>query len=206
MSGLIALLTTMLGALRAALMAARLAPAVAMQPPAPPMFRRGLARPADVGDADAPDHDHDPAQRHPLAGAQLPDRRGAGRGHLGDHRGGLHGLLAEPHHRPGLQPVLPAGRHDPVCAGRAALRPARGRAPARRDPGRAAAVPLRHAPQRPAGKTRRAGGAARRRHAEPGDRAGRHGDHRAAGGHPAVRRGWPSISNSTWATRSRWPS
>jgi putative ABC transport system permease protein len=42
MSGLIALLTTMLGALRAALMAARLAPAVAMQPPAPPMFRRGL--------------------------------------------------------------------------------------------------------------------------------------------------------------------
>jgi putative ABC transport system permease protein len=32
----------MIGALRAALMAARLAPAVAMQPPAPPMFRRGL--------------------------------------------------------------------------------------------------------------------------------------------------------------------
>ncbi len=42
MSGLIALLTTMLGALRAALMAARLAPAVAMQPPAPPLFRRGF--------------------------------------------------------------------------------------------------------------------------------------------------------------------
>jgi putative ABC transport system permease protein len=42
MSGLIALLTTMIGALRASLMAARLAPAVAMQPPAPPMFRRGL--------------------------------------------------------------------------------------------------------------------------------------------------------------------
>ena len=39
-SGLAALLTTMLGAARAALMAARLAPAVAMQPPAPPMFRR----------------------------------------------------------------------------------------------------------------------------------------------------------------------
>jgi putative ABC transport system permease protein len=42
MSGLAALLTTMLGAARAALMAARLAPAVAMQPPAPPMFRRSL--------------------------------------------------------------------------------------------------------------------------------------------------------------------
>ncbi|MCU4651720.1 FtsX-like permease family protein [Roseibacterium sp. SDUM158016] len=42
MSGLAALLTTMLGATRAALMAARLAPAVAMQPPAPPMFRRGF--------------------------------------------------------------------------------------------------------------------------------------------------------------------
>jgi putative ABC transport system permease protein len=41
-SGLAALLTTMLGAARAALMAARLAPAVAMQPPAPPMFRRTL--------------------------------------------------------------------------------------------------------------------------------------------------------------------
>jgi putative ABC transport system permease protein len=48
MSGLAALLTTMVGALRAALMAARLAPAVAMQPPAPPVFRqtaldRGMA-------------------------------------------------------------------------------------------------------------------------------------------------------------------
>jgi putative ABC transport system permease protein len=40
--GAAALLTTMLGAARAALMAARLAPAVAMQPPAPPMFRRTL--------------------------------------------------------------------------------------------------------------------------------------------------------------------
>ncbi|MDG4648008.1 FtsX-like permease family protein [Roseibacterium sp. SDUM158017] len=40
MSGLIALLTTMLGSARAALMAARLAPAIAMQPPAPPMFRQ----------------------------------------------------------------------------------------------------------------------------------------------------------------------
>jgi len=40
MSGLAALLTTMLGAVRAALMAARLAPAVAMQPPAPPSFRQ----------------------------------------------------------------------------------------------------------------------------------------------------------------------
>lgn len=40
MSGLAALLTTMLGALRAALMAASLAPAVAMQPPAPPVFRQ----------------------------------------------------------------------------------------------------------------------------------------------------------------------
>jgi len=40
MSGLAALLTTMAGALRAALMAARLAPAVAMQPPAPPAFRK----------------------------------------------------------------------------------------------------------------------------------------------------------------------
>ncbi len=40
MSGLAALLTTMAGALRAALMAARLAPAVAMQPPAPPVFRQ----------------------------------------------------------------------------------------------------------------------------------------------------------------------
>jgi putative ABC transport system permease protein len=41
-SGLAALLTTMLGAARAALMASRLAPAVAMQPPAPPLFRRTL--------------------------------------------------------------------------------------------------------------------------------------------------------------------
>lgn len=43
MSGLAALVTTMAGALRAALMAARLAPAVAMQPPAPPVFRKTLA-------------------------------------------------------------------------------------------------------------------------------------------------------------------
>jgi putative ABC transport system permease protein len=42
-SGLAALLTTMLGAARAALMAARLAPAVAMQPPAPPLFRRTIS-------------------------------------------------------------------------------------------------------------------------------------------------------------------
>jgi putative ABC transport system permease protein len=42
MSGLAALLTTMIGALRAALMAARLAPAVAMQPPAPPVFRKTI--------------------------------------------------------------------------------------------------------------------------------------------------------------------
>ncbi len=42
MSGLAALLTTMLGAARAALVAARLAPAIAMQPPAPPAFRRNL--------------------------------------------------------------------------------------------------------------------------------------------------------------------
>jgi putative ABC transport system permease protein len=42
MSGLAAVLTTMIGALRAALMAARLAPAVAMQPPAPPVFRRSV--------------------------------------------------------------------------------------------------------------------------------------------------------------------
>jgi ABC-type lipoprotein export system ATPase subunit len=42
MSGLAALLTTMLGAVRAAILAARLPPAVAMQPPAPPAFRRGL--------------------------------------------------------------------------------------------------------------------------------------------------------------------
>ncbi len=40
MSGLAALLTTMAGALRAGLAAARLAPAVAMQPPAPPVFRQ----------------------------------------------------------------------------------------------------------------------------------------------------------------------
>jgi putative ABC transport system permease protein len=120
MSGLIALLTTMLGALRAALMAARLAPAVAMQPPAPPMFRRGLLDRADDRHAHAPDDDHDPAQRHPLAGAQFPDRRRAGRGHVVDHRSGVHGLLAQLHHRPGLQPVLPAGRHDPLRPGRAA--------------------------------------------------------------------------------------
>jgi hypothetical protein len=164
------------------------------------------ARPADDGHAHAPDHDHDPAQRHPLAGAQLPDRRGAGRGHLGDHRGGVHGLLAQPHHRPGLQPVLPAGRHDPVRPGRAAIRPARGRAPARRDPGGAAAVPLRHAQQRPARKTRGAGGAARRRHAQPGDRRGRHRDHRAAGGHPAVDAAGRTSGAGRWATRSRWPS
>jgi putative ABC transport system permease protein len=43
MSGLAALVTTMAGALRAALMAARLAPAVAMQPPAPPVFRKTMA-------------------------------------------------------------------------------------------------------------------------------------------------------------------
>jgi len=42
MSGLAALLTTMIGALRAALMAAGLAPAVAMQPPTPPAFRHTL--------------------------------------------------------------------------------------------------------------------------------------------------------------------
>ncbi len=42
MSGLAALLTTMIGALRAALMAARLAPAVAMQPPTPPVFRKTI--------------------------------------------------------------------------------------------------------------------------------------------------------------------
>lgn len=40
MSGLAALLTTLLGAVRAALAAARLAPAIAMQPPAPPRFHR----------------------------------------------------------------------------------------------------------------------------------------------------------------------
>lgn len=42
MSATVALLTTMLGAVRAAMMAARLAPAVAMQPPAPPRFRRSM--------------------------------------------------------------------------------------------------------------------------------------------------------------------
>ncbi len=42
MSGLAALLTTMIGAVRAALAAARLAPAIAMQPPAPPQFRHTL--------------------------------------------------------------------------------------------------------------------------------------------------------------------
>jgi putative ABC transport system permease protein len=41
-SGLAALLTTMLGAARAALMASRLAPALAMQPHATPLFRRTL--------------------------------------------------------------------------------------------------------------------------------------------------------------------
>ncbi|MBY6200612.1 ABC transporter permease [Maritalea mobilis] len=40
MSGLVALVTTLLGAVRAALAASRLAPAIAMQPPAPPRFRR----------------------------------------------------------------------------------------------------------------------------------------------------------------------
>ncbi|MEJ6395923.1 FtsX-like permease family protein [Gymnodinialimonas sp. 2305UL16-5] len=40
MSAFAAMLTTMLGALRAALIAARLAPAIAMQPPAPPHFRQ----------------------------------------------------------------------------------------------------------------------------------------------------------------------
>ena len=43
MSGLAALATTMAGALRAALMAARLPPAIAMQPPAPPAFRHTMA-------------------------------------------------------------------------------------------------------------------------------------------------------------------
>ncbi|WP_245605356.1 ABC transporter permease [Roseicyclus elongatus] len=42
MSGLAALITTLLGAVRAALAAARLAPAIAMQPPAPPRFRRSV--------------------------------------------------------------------------------------------------------------------------------------------------------------------
>ncbi len=43
LSALAALLTTTLGAARAALKAARLAPAVAMQPPAPPRFKQSLA-------------------------------------------------------------------------------------------------------------------------------------------------------------------
>lgn len=42
LAGFLALLTTTLGAARSALMAARLAPAIAMQPPAPPKFRRSL--------------------------------------------------------------------------------------------------------------------------------------------------------------------
>jgi putative ABC transport system permease protein len=41
-SGIAALLTTTLGATQAAIKAARLAPAIAMQPPAPPQFRRSL--------------------------------------------------------------------------------------------------------------------------------------------------------------------
>lgn len=41
-SGIAALLTTMLGAVQAAIKAARLAPAIAMQPPAPPQFKRSL--------------------------------------------------------------------------------------------------------------------------------------------------------------------
>ena len=41
-SGLAALASTTLGAVRAALLAARLAPAIAMQPPAPPRFRRSI--------------------------------------------------------------------------------------------------------------------------------------------------------------------
>ena len=41
-SGLAALLTTSLGAMQAALKAARLAPAIAMQPPAPPRFKRSF--------------------------------------------------------------------------------------------------------------------------------------------------------------------
>lgn len=43
LSALAALLTTTLGAARSALKAARLAPAVAMQPPAPPRFKQSLA-------------------------------------------------------------------------------------------------------------------------------------------------------------------
>ncbi len=41
-SGVAALLTTTLGAAQAAIKAARLAPAIAMQPPAPPQFKRSL--------------------------------------------------------------------------------------------------------------------------------------------------------------------
>ncbi len=41
-SGMAALLTTCIGAAQAAIKAARLAPAVAMQPPAPPQFKRSL--------------------------------------------------------------------------------------------------------------------------------------------------------------------
>ncbi|MGJ8623099.1 MAG: FtsX-like permease family protein [Yoonia sp.] len=41
-SGMAALLTTTLGAAQAAIKAARLAPAIAMQPPAPPQFRRSF--------------------------------------------------------------------------------------------------------------------------------------------------------------------
>lgn len=41
-SGIAALLTTTLGAAQAAIKAARLAPAIAMQPPAPPVFKRSL--------------------------------------------------------------------------------------------------------------------------------------------------------------------
>lgn len=42
MSGLAALLTTTIGAAQSALQAARLTPAVAMQPPAPPQFKRSI--------------------------------------------------------------------------------------------------------------------------------------------------------------------
>jgi putative ABC transport system permease protein len=147
-SGLAAVLTTMLGAARAALMAARLAPAVAMQPPAPPMFRRTLVDRLMTALRAAPDDDHGAAQRDPLAHPKLPDRHRAGGCHFGGHRGGVHGGLSQPHHRRGLQPVLPQRRDDPVRPRRAAQRPARGRAPARRYPGGTATVSRRDPAQR----------------------------------------------------------
>ena len=67
-SGILAMMTVLLGAFRAVHATVRLRPAVAMSPPAPPKFTQGVGRPYRPRNAPAPDHDDDPALHHALAG------------------------------------------------------------------------------------------------------------------------------------------